>query len=81
MQERVRLLPGHAADGRPRVEVYEKPRITQNSSYGGDDSVNAGVEDDERFVRLPTVQRYARGWAICDTAGESGRVSKHYERE
>ena len=72
MQERVRLLPNDEADGRPRVEVYEKPRITQNSSHGGDDSVNAGVEDDERFVRLPTVQRYARGWAICDTAGEAG---------
>ena len=34
--------------------------------------MNAGVEDDERFVQLPTVQRYARGWAICDTAGEVG---------
>lgn len=72
MQERVRLLPGETADGRPRLEAYQKPRITQNSSHGGDESVNAGVEDDERFVQLPTVQRYARGWAICDTAGEVG---------
>ena len=70
MQERVRLLPGDTADGKPRVEAYDKPRITQNSSHGGDDSVNAGVDDDETFVQLPTVQRFARGWAICDTAGE-----------
>ena len=72
MQERVRLLPGDTADGKPRVEAYDKPRITQNSSHGGEDSVNAGVDDDETFVQLPTVQRYARGWAICDTAGEAG---------
>ena len=72
MQERVRLLPGEAEDGRPRIQAYQKPRITQNSSYGGDDSVNAGVDDDESFVQLPTVQRFARGWAICDTAGEVG---------
>ena len=72
MQERVRLLPGETADGRPRIEAYDKPRITQNSSHGGDDSVNAGVDDDETFVQLPTVQRFARGWAICDTAGELG---------
>lgn len=70
MQERVRLLQGETADGRPRVEAYDKPRITQNSSHGGVDSVNAGVDDDETFVQLPTVQRFARGWAICDTAGE-----------
>ena len=72
MQERVRLLPGDTADGRPRVEAYDKPRITQNSSHGGEGSVNAGVDDDETFVQLPTVQRFARGWAICDTAGEVG---------
>ena len=72
MQERVRLLPGDTPDGRPRVEAYDKPRITQNSSHGGEDSVNAGVDDDETFVQLPTVQRFARGWAICDTAGEVG---------
>ena len=72
MQERVRLLPGDTADGRPRIEAYDKPRVTQNSSHGGEDSVNAGVDDDETFVQLPTVQRFARGWAICDTAGEAG---------
>ena len=72
MQERVRLLPGEGADGAPRLEAYEKPRITQNSSHGGVDSVNAGVDDDDSFVQLPTVQRFARGWAICDTAGEAG---------
>ena len=71
MQERVRLLPGETADGRPRIEAYDKPRITQNSSDGDENSVNAGVDDDETFVQLPTIQRYARGWAICDTAGEA----------
>ena len=71
MQERVRLLPGNTSDGKPRVEPYDKARITQNSSHGGEDSVNAGVDDDETFVQLPTVQRFARGWAICDTAGET----------
>ena len=72
MQERARLLPGETASGAPRVELYLKPRITQDSSHGGDESVNAGVADDERYVLLPTLQQHARGAAICDTAGEVG---------
>ena len=72
MQERARVLPGSTPDGRPLVEMYDKPRITQNSSHGGEDSVNAGVDDDEAFVLLPSVQRLALGWAVCDTAGEVG---------
>ena len=70
MQERARLLPGETASGAPRVELYMKPRITQDSSHGGEESVNAGVADDERYVLLPTLQQHARGVAICDTAGE-----------
>ena len=35
MQERARLLPGETASGAPRVELYMKPRITQDSSHGG----------------------------------------------
>eukprot|EP00965_Chrysotila_dentata_P092037 3038690-Pleurochrysis_carterae.AAC.1 len=37
-----------AADGSLRVEDYDKPRVTTNSSYGGADGVNAGVPEAER---------------------------------
>ena len=62
MQSRVRVGP----DG--SVEEYLKPRITTDSSFGGPDSVNAGVPDAERAVMLPSIQQLARGWAICDSA-------------
>jgi hypothetical protein len=68
MQERSRLVPCPAG-GPPTVELYEKPRVTQDSSDGRDDSVNAAVEAHERYVRLPTIQQHARGLAIVDTAG------------
>ena len=63
MQPRARLLP----DG-VTLEEYDKPRITTDSSFGGPDSVNAGVGDGDRTVILPSVQSLARGWAICQTA-------------
>ena len=63
MQHRARLLP----DG-ITLEEYEKPRITTDSSYGGVDSVNAGVHPSERSVTLPSIQSLAQGWAICQSA-------------
>eukprot|EP00965_Chrysotila_dentata_P044849 1489998-Pleurochrysis_carterae.AAC.1 len=56
-----------AADGTLRVEDYDKPRVTTNSSFGGADSVNAGVPEAERVVRLPRVQELARALAIIGT--------------
>ena len=68
MQERARLVP--ATDGgEPTAEAYLKPRITTDSSHGGDAAVNAGVESHERGTNLPRAQDHARGLAICDTAG------------
>ena len=68
MQERARLVP--AIDGgEPTAEAYLKPRITTDSSHGGDAAVNAGVESHERGTNLPRAQDHARGLAICDTAG------------
>ena len=69
MQERSRVVGG-GVDGAPQsVEHYLKPRVTTNSSYGGADSVNAGVPGEGRAVELPTVQWLARALGICDTAG------------
>ena len=62
LQSRVRI----AADG--SVEEYDKPRMTTDASFGGKDSVNAGVADLDRGICLPSVQQLGRGWAICDTA-------------
>ena len=78
-QERARIVPGkYKADGSPEVEYYLKPRITTNSSYGGDDSVNAGVPQHEREVELPRVQWLAAALAICDEAGRAavGRAAR-----
>jgi hypothetical protein len=59
-----------AAEGAPmRLELYLKPRITQDSSDGGELAVNYWVPDGQRWVLLPTVQQMGRGVAICDTAG------------
>ena len=70
MQDRYRVIDGEwEADGRPKVEHYLKPRVTTNSSHGGEDSVNAGVAVDARRVELPLVQWLARAVAICDEAG------------
>ena len=69
MQERSRLVPSESG-GEPTLELYPKPRVTQDSSNGGDRSVNAGVPDHECWVELPTVQQFGRGIAICDTAGD-----------
>ena len=70
MQDRVRWSDD--GKGGKVLEPYLKPRITQNSSYGDEASVNAGVSDDERAIALPTVQEHGRASAICDTAGELG---------
>ena len=62
LQARTRVL----ADG--TVEDYLKPRITTDSSFGGIDSVNAGVPGAERAVTLPSAQTLGRGWAISSSA-------------
>ena len=67
MQDRVRW-----SDDGKTLEPYLKPRITQNSSYGDEASVNAGVSDEDRSISLPTVQEHGRASAIIDTAGELG---------
>ena len=62
------------------LEDYMKPRITTDGSYGGPDSVNAGVTDVERAVGLPSAQTLGVGWAVCQSAfdgepeGEGGGV-------
>ena len=63
MQPRTRLRD----DG--SVEHYDKPRISQDSSDGAQQSVNGGVPNDESGVELPTVQDLGRALAIIDTAG------------
>ena len=63
MQPRSRLMP----DG-VTLEEYDKPRITTDSSFGGVDSVNAGVADRDRTVRLPSAQALGRAWGICNAA-------------
>ena len=69
LQDRVRVRRGEFhSDGRPVVESYLKPRITTNCSYGGEDGVNAGVDEADSVVDLPRVQWLARALAICDTA-------------
>ena len=74
LQSRSRVLPTG------EVEDYDKPRVTTNLSDGigevGADgvaprSVNEGVPERERFVRLPTVRQLGRGAAIV---GEAGRA-------
>ena len=66
MQHRSRLQ----ADG-VTLEEYEKPRITTDSSFGGPDSVNAGVAPSERSVLLPSIQSLVQGWSICQSALDS----------
>ena len=63
-QERYRLTGEVGSDGRPCVEAYLKPRVTTNSSHGGEDSVNAGVPAESRHVDLPMVQWLARAAAM-----------------
>lgn len=63
MQPRTRRKP----DG--TLEHYDKPRVSQDSSDGAADSVNAGVAVDQYGVELPTVQQFGRAVAIVDTAG------------
>jgi hypothetical protein len=63
MQSRSRLKE----DG-VTLEDYEKPRIITDTSYGGPDSVNAGVAGEDRAIALPSCQSLGRGWAICAAA-------------
>ena len=74
LQQRSRVLPNG------EVEDYDKPRVTTNLSCGegelGDGgsaplSVNDGVPQDERYVRLPTVRELGRGSAIVGEAGKA----------
>eukprot|EP00965_Chrysotila_dentata_P189001 6173075-Pleurochrysis_carterae.AAC.1 len=62
LQQRQRVST--AVDGSLHVGEYDKPRVTTNASFGGIDSVNAGVPEAERVVRLPRVQELARALAI-----------------
>ena len=62
MQSRVRI----DKDGKP--EEYLKPRITTDSSHGGEHSTNAGVPEGERALRLPSGLTFGRGWAIVRSA-------------
>lgn len=62
MQERMR------ASTSGELETYLKPRVTSNSSFGGPESVNGGVPQADRYVRLPTVQDFGRGAAIVNAA-------------
>ena len=50
------------------LEDYMKPRITTDGSYGGPDSINAGVTDVERAVGLPSAQTLGVGWSVCQSA-------------
>jgi len=61
MQARSKVVDGVLVE-------YLKPRITTDNSFGGIDSVNAGVVDSDRAVILPSGQTYGRAWAICQTA-------------
>ena len=77
LQERARMTPA-SGGAPPAVETYLKPRITMDSSNGGDDAVNAGVESHERGTSLPRSQDHARGLAICDTAGGDSTRAASY---
>ena len=61
MQARSKVVDGVLVE-------YLKPRITTDNSFGGIDSVNAGVADSDRAVILPSGQTFGRAWAICQTA-------------
>ena len=50
------------------LEDYMKPRITTDGSFGGPDSLNAGVTDIERAVGLPSAQSLGVGWGVCQSA-------------
>ena len=70
LQDRWRLIDGERDEsGRPRVEAYQKPRVTTNASHGGEDSVNAGVPHDQTKVALPGTRMLARACALCGEAG------------
>eukprot|EP00965_Chrysotila_dentata_P114573 3786868-Pleurochrysis_carterae.AAC.1 len=51
LQVRQRVV--QETNGATRVEDYQKPRVTTNSSFGGQDGVNAAVPEEERVVALP----------------------------
>ena len=51
---------------------YMKPRVSQDSSDGHDDSINGGVPGAEKFVILPAAQQHARGAGIASTACDGG---------
>jgi hypothetical protein len=71
----IRVLPRNVVR-QPRTKLvdgelihYMKPRITQDSSDGADQSVNSGVAAADAYVELPTVQQLGRGAAIVAAAG------------
>ena len=68
LQQRARVLPDHS------VEDYEKPRITLNPSRGSD-SVNAGIPDEEKAVRLTTARSLAYGLAVIDVPARDAGLS------
>ena len=75
LQQRVRLLPTQPGDApdRVRLESYEKPRITQNSSYtpgvvaaGVATAVNAEIPGSETLMSVPSAQDHACGAGIVE---------------
>lgn len=72
-QERQKLQP----DG--SLLDYLKPRITTDSSDGGDaGSPNEGCDRAETEVRFPTVRHLGEAAAICQQAGEDDSLDAHF---
>ena len=59
----------------PTVEAYLKPRCTMDGSYGGIDSVNAGVPPSDRDVTLPSIQMFAKALGILALAADGGATN------
>ena len=71
-QERQKLQP----DG--SIRDYLKPRITTDSSDGGESgSPNEGCDRPETAVRFPTVRHLGQASAICQAAGADDGLSAH----
>ena len=67
--ERTKVNPATGA-----LVRYMKPRVSQDSSDGHEDSINGGVPGAEKFLILPAAQQHARGAAIASTACAGGAV-------
>ena len=61
------MQPRVAEDEHGELYLKDKPRVTTDMSYGGDDAPNAGIADLEATLALPTVQQGARAGAVIDS--------------